>query len=81
MGHSPRESPNKTWSLIQADYAAESSLPCWPRVPLASAHINKLMIIAKGEEPHTKQPNKQHGKLEYKAVYHTVTCYFTIYAV
>jgi len=39
------------------------------------------MIIAKGEEPHTKQPNKQHGKLEYKAVYHTVTCYFTIYAV
>jgi len=33
-------------------------------VPLASAHINKLMIIAKGEEPHTRQLNKQQGKLE-----------------
>jgi len=28
---------------------------------LASVHINKLMIIAKGEEPHTRQPNKQTG--------------------
>jgi len=34
------------------------------------------MIIAK-EEPHTKQPNKQKDKLEYKTVYHTNTCYFT----
>jgi len=33
-------------------------------VPLASAHINKLMIITKGEEPHTRQPNKQQDKLE-----------------
>jgi len=36
------------------------------------------MIIAKGEEPHTKQPNKQKGKLEYKTIYHTITCYFTV---
>jgi len=30
--------------------------PCWPRVPLAFALINKLMIV---EEQHTKQSNKQ----------------------
>jgi len=30
-------------------------------VPLAYAHINKLMIIAKEEEPHTRQSNKQTG--------------------
>jgi len=55
MGHSPKEkkSPIKTWSPAQVDYAAESSFPCWPRVPLASAPINKLMIIAKVEEQHT----------------------------
>jgi len=60
MGHSLIIKP-KAGELVQADYAAGSSLPCWPRVPLASAHINKLMIIAKGEEPHTRQPNKQTG--------------------
>jgi len=35
------------------------------------------MIITKVEEPHTKQPNKQKGKLEYKTVYHADTFYFT----
>jgi len=35
------------------------------------------MIIAKVEEPHTKQPNKQKDKLEYKTVYHNDTGYFT----
>jgi len=34
------------------------------------------MIIAKVEELHTKQPNKQKGKLEYKTIYHTDTGYF-----
>jgi len=34
------------------------------REPLASAHINKLMIIAKGEEPHTRQPTSKQSKLE-----------------
>jgi len=37
----------------QAGYAAESPFPCRPREPLASAHINKLMIIAK-EKNHTQ---------------------------
>jgi len=59
MGHSPITKPKAVESG-----PGESSLPCWPRVPLASAHINKLMIIAKGEEPHTRQLNKQQGKLE-----------------
>jgi len=35
------------------------------------------MIIAEGEEPHIKQPNKKKGNLEFKIVYHTETCYFT----
>jgi len=39
------------------------------------------MIIAKGEEPHTKQSNKQKGKLEYTTVYHTVTCHPTFQLV
>jgi len=60
MGYSPIIKP-KAEESVQADYAAGSSFPCWPRVPLASAHINKLMIIAKEEEPHTRQPNKQPG--------------------
>jgi len=76
MGHSPKKKPTKQ-KPAQAGYIAESSFPCWPRVPLASAHINKLMIITKGEEPHTRQPNKQKGKLEYKIIHHTDTCYFT----
>jgi len=63
MYHSPIVRP-KVGESVQADYAAGSSLPCWPRVPLAFAHINKLMIIVKEEEPHTRQSNKQHGKLE-----------------
>ena len=50
MGRSPKEKPNNnTSSPAQVNDAAESSLPCWPRVPLASAPINKLMIIAKVE--------------------------------
>jgi len=64
--------------LSQRSQVAESSLPCWPRVPLASAHINKLMIIAKGERPHTKQSNKQKGKLEWKTIDHTITCNSTV---
>jgi len=36
-------------------YAAEPSPPCWPRVFLVSAQINKLMIIAKGKEPQTSK--------------------------
>ena len=32
----------------------------------SASHINKLIIIAKGEEPHTRQPNKQQGKVEQK---------------
>jgi len=33
----------------QIDYVAESPFPCWPQGVLASAPINKLMIIAKRE--------------------------------
>jgi len=43
-------------------YVVELSFPCWPRVFLASAHINKLMIIAKREKPHiqnTQQTNRR----------------------
>jgi len=47
MGHSLDKSPTRKSSPAQVDYAAESSLPCWPREPLTSAPINKLMIIAK----------------------------------
>jgi len=66
---------------VQSRQTMQRNHPLWPRVPLASAHINKLMIIAKGEEPHTKQSNKQKGKLEYTTVYHTVTCHPTFQLV
>jgi len=59
MGHSPKEKSNKNMKSSQVDYAVESSLPCWPRVPFAYAPINKLMIFAKVEKQHTKQSNKQ----------------------
>jgi len=41
-------------------------------------HINKLMIIAKGEEPHIKQSNKQNGKLESKIFLSCNHIYFHI---
>ena len=63
MGHNPIIKP-KAGESVQAYYATGSSLPYWPRVPLAFAHINKLMIIAKEEEPHTRQPTSKQGKLE-----------------
>jgi len=44
----------------QAGYAAESPFPCWPREPLASTHINKLMIIAK-EKYHTQDNQTSKG--------------------
>jgi len=46
--------------LAQAGYAAESPFPCWPREPLASAHINDLMIIAK-EKNHTQDNQTSKG--------------------
>jgi len=58
MGHNSIIRPQAV-ELVQAYYVAQSSLPCWPRMPLTSAHINELIIIVKGEEPHTRQPNKQ----------------------
>jgi len=46
---------------VQIGYAAEPPSLWWPRGVLASAHINKLMIIAKREtHTHNKQ-NKQKG--------------------
>jgi len=48
MDLSPKEKPNnETKKSVHADYAAEPSPPCCPRVFLASAHTNKLMIIAR----------------------------------
>jgi len=51
MGYSPKENSDKQ-DLIQ-DELGVLALPCWPREVLASAHINKLMIIAKREN-HTQ---------------------------
>jgi len=36
------------------------------------------MIIAKGEEPHTRQPNKQTWYARAETVYQAITCYYTI---
>jgi len=44
----------------QAGYVAESLFPCWSREPLASAHINELMIIAK-EKYHTQDNQTSKG--------------------
>jgi len=48
-----KDKPNKR-NPAQAGYAAESPFPCWSRGVLTSAHINKLMIIAKRENHTTK---------------------------
>jgi len=56
MGQSPKENQDPS----HADHAAEPSPPCCPRVFLASAHINKLMIIAKES---TTQQNTQQIKV------------------
>jgi len=42
-------------------YAAESPLSCLPRGVLASAPINKLIIIAKRENHTHRTYNKQKG--------------------
>jgi len=42
MGHNP-----KRIDPVQADYVAEPPSPWWLQEALTSAHINKLMIIAK----------------------------------
>ena len=44
----------------EAGYAAESPFPGWPREPLASAHINNSMIIAK-EKHHTRDIQTSKG--------------------
>jgi len=49
-----------TSAPAQMDYAVESPFPCWPREPLASAHINNLMIIAK-EKNHTQNNQTSKG--------------------
>jgi len=50
----------ESWNPIQRGYAAESPFPCWPQGFLASANINKLMIIAKRED-HTHNHQKSKG--------------------
>jgi len=63
MGRDPNKSPtkrNKTSAPAQMDYAAESPFSCWPREPLASAHINNFMIIAK-EKNHTQDNQTSKG--------------------
>jgi len=57
MGHSPKEKCIKEQGPDYEDYAAELSPPCCPWVFLASAHTNKLMIIAK--ESTTQQNTQQ----------------------
>ena len=63
MGHGPKRKTTKR-DPAQAGYVAESPFPCWPRGFLASAHINKLMIIAKEKTTPDETYNKQKGKLE-----------------
>jgi len=78
MGHSPKRKAQAKGIQPKVGYAAESPFPCWPRGFLTSAHINKLMIIAKRENHTSKTYNKQKGKLEQKMVYHTVTYNFIV---
>ena len=60
MAHnSKRELGNKRNPPKTSD-ATESPLTSWPQGVLPSAHINKLMIIAK-EENHTQTHKKQEG--------------------
>jgi len=49
IGYKPKREFRKGGVQPKISYAAESPLPCWPRGVLASALINKFMIIAKGE--------------------------------
>jgi len=44
-----QDNTRKSGIRPKTNLAAESSSPWWPRGVLASTHINKLMIIAKGE--------------------------------
>jgi len=61
MGYNPKVNSEKGGVLPKMSYATESPLPCWPRGVLASAHINKLMIIAKRENHTHRTYNKQKG--------------------
>jgi len=55
----------ESWNPTQRDYAVESPFPCWPRWVLASAHINKLMIIVKREDhTHNNQTSKVYARVE-----------------
>jgi len=78
MGLRPKEKPKETWSPARVDCVAEPSFLCWPRVPIASAPINSLIIIATVEEQHTRQSNKQKGKLESKRFYLAIRYTFTV---
>jgi len=57
---------------LKNSYAAEFPSPWRPQGVPTFAHINKLMIIVKGEN-HTQdtQTNKK-GKLEWKRFYHII---------
>jgi len=65
MGHSPIRKPKIVESSPGGLHSG--TITCWPRVFLAYAHINKLMIIAKRENHTYRTYNKQQkGKLEPK---------------
>jgi len=66
MGYNPKIELRNKRIRPKTSYAAKSPSLWWPRGVLTYAHINKLMIIAKGEKSHTNtQPNRK-GKLEQK---------------
>jgi len=58
MGHSPTRKPKTVESNPDGLRSGTITSLLTPGV-LASAHINKLMIIAKREEPHTSNQTRK----------------------
>jgi len=54
-----KRSPLKKLKPAYADYAAKPSPPCCPRVFLASAHTNKLMIIVRESTTQENTPQQK----------------------
>jgi len=56
----------------KSGYTAEFSSPRWILGVFTYVHINKLMIIAKGENHTQNTQVSRKGKLEWKKFYHTI---------
>jgi len=59
MGHNSKRNSDEQKTNPDG-YATQPPSPWWPRGVLASAHINRLMIIVKGEnQTHNNQTSKR----------------------